>query len=107
MELLTVQETAQLLRVAPLTIRRYIQEGRLPGVKVGKAVRVRKEAVERFLKPINRKTRSRASATRRGKATSADDPLWSIVGIGRSGGPGDVSENKRKYLAEAYAAEGR
>jgi antitoxin (DNA-binding transcriptional repressor) of toxin-antitoxin stability system len=32
-----------------------------------------------------------------------DDSLWNIVGIGRSGGKGDISENKHKYLAEAYA----
>lgn len=38
----------------------------------------------------------------RGKPISADDPLWKMVGIGDSGGPGDVSENTHKYLAEAY-----
>ena len=32
-----------------------------------------------------------------------DDALWDIVGIGRSEGPTDVSENKHRYLAEAYA----
>lgn len=37
----------------------------------------------------------------RGKPTTADDPLWQLVGIGHSG-KGDVSENKHKYLAEAY-----
>ena len=37
----------------------------------------------------------------RGKPTTADDPLWKLVGIGRSG-KGDVSANKHKYLAEAY-----
>jgi hypothetical protein len=37
----------------------------------------------------------------RGKPTTADDPLWKLIGIGRSG-KGDVSENKHKYLAEAY-----
>lgn len=41
----------------------------------------------------------------RGKPISADDPLWKMVGIGDSGGPGDVSENKHKYLAEAYLHE--
>lgn len=39
----------------------------------------------------------------RGKPTSADDPLWRIVGIGHSQGPNDVASNKHKYLAEAYA----
>jgi hypothetical protein len=37
----------------------------------------------------------------RGKPTCADDPLWKLVGIGHSG-KGDISENKHKYLAEAY-----
>jgi hypothetical protein len=37
----------------------------------------------------------------RAKPTSADDPLWNLVGIGHSG-KGDVSANKHKYLAEAY-----
>ena len=46
MELLTVQETAQMLRVAPITIRRYIADGRLPAVKVGKGVRVRRESID-------------------------------------------------------------
>jgi hypothetical protein len=31
--------------------------------------------------------------------------LEDLVGIASSEGPGDVSENKHKYLAEAYAAE--
>lgn len=38
----------------------------------------------------------------KGKTTSADDPLWEMVGIGHSGGPGDVSVDKHKYLADAY-----
>jgi hypothetical protein len=37
----------------------------------------------------------------RGKPTTADDPLWKLIGIGHSG-KGDISENKHKYLAEAY-----
>lgn len=37
----------------------------------------------------------------RGKPTTADDPLWKLIGIGHSG-KGDVSANKHKYLAEAY-----
>jgi hypothetical protein len=36
---------------------------------------------------------------------SADDPLWGIVGLGRSAGPTDLSENVDKHLAEAYRAE--
>lgn len=36
------------------------------------------------------------------KPFTMDDPLWDIVGIGRSEGPTDVSENVDHYLAEAY-----
>jgi hypothetical protein len=42
-----------------------------------------------------------AKRSARGKPTSVDDPLWKLVGIGHSG-RGDISENKHKYLAEAY-----
>ncbi len=45
----------------------------------------------------------RKRASRRRRTTSPDDPLWEIVGIARSDGPGDVAENKHKYLADAYA----
>ena len=37
----------------------------------------------------------------RGQPTSADDPLWKLIGIGHSG-KGDISANKHQYLAEAY-----
>ena len=51
---------------------------------------------------------SRATKSRRGKATSADDALWNIVGLAHSDGPGDVSEHIDTYLAQAYAPkEGR
>jgi hypothetical protein len=39
----------------------------------------------------------------RGKPTDTTDPLWNIVGLVRSNGPGDVAENVDAYLAEAYA----
>lgn len=35
----------------------------------------------------------------RGKPTSADDPLWKIIGMARGEGSTDVSENHDKYLA--------
>jgi hypothetical protein len=37
----------------------------------------------------------------RGKPTSADDPLWKLVGIGHSG-RSDISANTHQYLADAY-----
>jgi len=45
---------------------------------------------------------TRQKRPKRGPLTK-DDPLFGLIGIGRSEGPTDVSENKHKYLAEAYA----
>ena len=39
----------------------------------------------------------------RSRPTSANDPLWSIIGIVTDDGPGDVALNVDKYLADAYA----
>lgn len=53
-------------------------------------------AIVRPLKPLKR-------SIPRGRPTSAKDPLWALVGIGASEGPGDISSNKHKYLADAYS----
>lgn len=52
MDLLTVDETAALLRVSPVTIRRFIASGRLPARRVGRHVRVEREAAEAFAEPV-------------------------------------------------------
>ena len=113
MELLTVQETARTLKVSPITIRRYITSGQLQAVKVRRAVRIRREAVEGLLTPVVPKpsqpneTPKRPASVRKDQPTSDDDPLWNIVGMVQSDdGPRDVSRNKYKYLAEAYDHRG-
>lgn len=40
-----------------------------------------------------------------GQPFTMDDPLWSLVGTGRSEGPTDVARNKHKYVADAIYAE--
>ena len=52
MEFLTVKETAHLLRVSPITVRRYIASGRLAAERVGRGIRVRREAIEEFMRPV-------------------------------------------------------
>lgn len=102
MELYTVQETAQMLKVSPVTVRRYIASGRLRAVRVGRNVRVRMEAIERFVTPVAPQTDELETAEEESKPFSFDNPLWDIVGIIHDDGPTDVSSNKHKYLAEAY-----
>ena len=56
-----------------------------------------------ILRPVKRAAKHRVL---RGRPTTADDPLWNIVGIaaGPDDGVTDVSANKLTYLADAYAA---
>ena len=44
--MLTVVETARLLRVSAITVRRYIADGRLAAVRIGRNVRIDRSAVE-------------------------------------------------------------
>jgi excisionase family DNA binding protein len=97
MEFLTVKETAQLLRVSPITVRRYIASGQLAAERVGRGSRVRREAIEEFITPVE-------PDESLGKPFTMDDPLWDIVGIGASDVPDDVASNKHKYVADAIEA---
>jgi excisionase family DNA binding protein len=47
--LISVREVADRLGVHPETIRRLIHDGRLDAVRVGRVLRVHRDAVDRFL----------------------------------------------------------
>ncbi len=49
-----------------------------------------------------RVAKSAKKSRRKGQPIREDDPLWDIVGMAHSDGPGDVADNVDKYLAEAY-----
>jgi len=52
-ELLTVDEVADILRTTPNTIYRWLRARKLPGVKIGKEWRIRKETLELKLSKTN------------------------------------------------------
>jgi hypothetical protein len=64
----------------------------------GEEITVEREGKLFTLRPKRKRSR------RKGGPITADDPLWDIVGIGKSKGPTDVSSNKYKYVAEAIAS---
>jgi excisionase family DNA binding protein len=88
MELLTVKETAEMLRVSTVTVRRYIASGKLAAVRVGRNIRIRRVDAERVIEP----------------AEPENDPklIAEAKASYFSNGPTDISENHDKYLAEAY-----
>ena len=102
MDLLTLQETARLLRVTPITVRRYITAGRLPALKVGKGLRIERQAVERLLDPIGPAGNGSQEPAPAGRPLTYDDPLWQLVGSASSAEPTDAAR-KYDYLAEAPA----
>jgi excisionase family DNA binding protein len=51
---LTIGEAADYLNVAPLTIKKMLRDGRLPGYKLGpRVVRIRLSDIESALQPYN------------------------------------------------------
>ncbi len=98
MDLLTVQETAALIKVSPGTVLRHVAAGRLPAVRVGRLIRIRREAVEDLLEPV---------APASWEPTTADDPLWSIVGIVSTDEPTEIARYKDECIADAIEASWR
>ena len=49
MQLLTVSEVAQRLRLSERQIRRMIADGRIPVVRLGRAVRIREETLRALI----------------------------------------------------------
>jgi excisionase family DNA binding protein len=52
-ELLSIQEVAQITGLHEITIRRYIRAGELEAVRIGRRIRIRREALDRLLKPMH------------------------------------------------------
>src|SRR5262245_11966893 len=101
MDFLTVNETARMLRVSPITVRRYIASGRLAAERVGRGIRVRREAIEEFVMPV-------VPSSAQPDADKEDPPtlresLGNVIGIGRSGEPTNIAEHKDEYIADAIA----
>lgn len=46
---LTPEEVADMLRVSPRTVNRWLNQGKLPGVKIGSRWRIEREDFERFI----------------------------------------------------------
>jgi excisionase family DNA binding protein len=101
-DLLTVKEIAQLLRVSPITVRRYIASGRLPAVRIGRGVRIDRTSAMAACRPYMNVHDGEVDWSRV-RPFTFDDPIWDIVGmIDDTDGPTDLAVNHDRYLAEAF-----
>lgn len=93
--LLSVRQVAFILKVHPLSVRRYIKEGKLKAVKVGGNVRIEESELQNFNKALTPKTTSKDVLLRVKKTVvktfSDDDPFLRLKGRGASF---VLSENK-------------
>lgn len=86
--LFNVNQAAFILKVHPLTIRRYIKEGRLKALKVGGAIRIKEKDLHEFNKdysPAPRVTETGMKVKLNpAKSFSMDDPFLRLNGRGAS-----------------------
>ena len=75
---LTVAEVAELLKLNQQTVRNWIDQGKLPALRVGRRVRIRRSDFERVLEESEI---AGAGAASRGAGPSADD-FWGGEPVG-------------------------
>jgi excisionase family DNA binding protein len=99
-DLMTVAETAKLLKRSTEQVRRYLREGDLPGRRLGGQWFVDRDDAETFA----RQRRDGTEFLRR-LAASDPDPLREVIAIGGSGGA-DIAGGRSHYF-RSLAADAR
>ena len=87
--LLNVRQAAFILKVHPLSVRRYIQQKKLKAVKAGGNVRIKESELLEFNKDYSPTVRNEENTMIRTKikpavSFSTDDPLLRLKGRGAS-----------------------
>ncbi|MDD5416198.1 MAG: helix-turn-helix domain-containing protein [Candidatus Daviesbacteria bacterium] len=82
-EFYTVNQAAIALKVHPLTVRRYIKEGKLKAVRVGGNVRIALNDLRAFTQDFIPHTKQvRVQTAIQTKTFNFNDPLLRLKGIG-------------------------
>jgi excisionase family DNA binding protein len=84
--LFSVKQAAYILKVHPLTIRRYIKEERLKAVKIGGNVRIKESSLAEFNKDFtpNKQIIKNPFQKAAAKTFTEIDPLFQLQGKGAS-----------------------
>ncbi|MCC6950815.1 MAG: helix-turn-helix domain-containing protein [Phycisphaerales bacterium] len=69
-EVMTISDLAEYLQVSKSSLYKLVQQGKVPGQKVGKHWRFRKDTVDQWLSASSEQTRSRAGETHVNPSTS-------------------------------------
>lgn len=85
--LFNVNQVAFILKVHPLTVRRYIKEGRLKAIKAGGNIRIKESSLSDFNKDFSNETKKTAvlkNSLKPARLFTLDDPLFRLKGRGAS-----------------------
>jgi excisionase family DNA binding protein len=84
--LFSVKQAAYILKVHPLTIRRYIKEERLKAVKIGGNIRIKESALAEFNKEFtpNKQIIKNISRKPTFQTFNEIDPIFQLQGKGAS-----------------------
>ena len=85
--LLNVNQVAFILKVHPLTIRRYIKEGKLKAVRAGGNVRIKESSLSDFNKDFSTTLSPKQTVKSKlhpAKVFTLEDPLFRLKGRGAS-----------------------
>ena len=85
--LLNVKQAAYILKVHPLTVRRYLKEGKLKAVRVGGNVRIKESQLLDFNKDFSSAPSQKQiikNRIRPAKVFTLEDPLFRLKGRGAS-----------------------
>jgi excisionase family DNA binding protein len=84
--LFNVNQAAYILKVHPLTIRRYIKENKLKAIKVGGNIRIKESQLAEFNKDLIPRAKPAKSTSQDARAVrkvfTNDDPLFRLKGLG-------------------------
>jgi len=86
--LLNINQVAFILKVHPLTVRRYIKEGKLKAVKIAGNIRIKESILQDFnnkdLTPPQETTLKFRPSKKSAKLFTKDDPFFRLQGRGAS-----------------------
>ena len=82
MELLTIKQAATVFNIHPLTVRRYIREGKLNAVKVAGNIRIRNQDLKGLIETFVPQTRIFVNRVINDETRkfSINDPLFRLKG---------------------------